>query len=85
MAPPSSAFSTSNAAGGFLASIVIAIVLAGVVALLFAPMLPLPLTGDSYQWIQHAHLAAHRPALQGPEEDCRTFEEISLQSIRSPC
>ena len=41
----------------------IAIVIAGTVALLYGPARSLTLTGDSYQWIQHAHLAAHRPAL----------------------
>ncbi len=47
------------------------IVLAGTVALLYAPLLPMPLTGDSYQWIQHAHLAAHQPGVLF--EDLDTF------------
>jgi hypothetical protein len=47
---------------GAIAIAVVAILIAGSVALLFGPALPLALTGDSYQWIQHAHLAAHRPA-----------------------
>jgi hypothetical protein len=46
-----------------IAVTVAAVILAGIVALLHGPVLPLALTGDSYQWIQHAHLAAHRPAL----------------------
>ena len=29
--------------------------------MLFGPVVPMVLTGDSYQWIQHAHLAAHQP------------------------
>ena len=33
------------------------------VAWLHGPVVQLALTGDSYQWIQHAHAAAHRPAL----------------------
>jgi len=48
---------------GTIAIALIAIVIAGAVALLYGPALSLTLTGDSYQWIQHAHLAAHRPAL----------------------
>lgn len=38
-----------------------AIVIAGAVAMLFGPVVPMVLTGDSYQWVQHAHLAAHQP------------------------
>lgn len=32
------------------------------VAALFGPVRSLALTGDSYQWIQHAHRATHQPA-----------------------
>jgi hypothetical protein len=49
--------------GGAIAIALIAIVIAGTAALLYGPALSFALTGDSYQWIQHAHLAAHRPAL----------------------
>ena len=38
-------------------------VIAVSVAALHGPVDSLALTGDSYQWIQHAHAAAHRPAL----------------------
>jgi len=33
------------------------------VTLLHGPVASLALTGDSYQWIQHAHAAAHQPSL----------------------
>jgi len=33
------------------------------VTLLHGPVVSLALTGDSYQWIQHAHAAVHQPAL----------------------
>lgn len=46
-----------------IAVAVTAVIIAGSVALLYGPVVPLALTGDSYQWIQHAHHAAHRPAL----------------------
>lgn len=39
----------------------LAVLVAGVVASLHGPVVPLTLMGDSYQWIQHAHAAAHRP------------------------
>ncbi len=37
------------------------VLIAGVVASLHGPVVPLTLMGDSYQWIQQAHAAAHRP------------------------
>jgi hypothetical protein len=44
------------------------VVLPGVVVLaatiwLYAPALGFELAGDDYQWVQHAHLATHRPVL----------------------
>ena len=30
---------------------------------LYAPTLRFELAGDDYQWVQHAHLAMHRPVL----------------------
>lgn len=47
------------------------LVIAGTVAALFAPVVPMVLTGDSYQWIQHAHLAMHQP--QSLVADLDTF------------
>jgi hypothetical protein len=44
-------------------ALVSAALIAVAVALLHGPALSLALTGDSYQWIQHAHHAAHRQAL----------------------
>ncbi|HSN57106.1 MAG TPA: hypothetical protein VLT32_20720, partial [Candidatus Sulfomarinibacteraceae bacterium] len=41
----------------------VALVLAATVAVLHGPSRSLTLTGDSYQWIQHAHAACHRPVL----------------------
>jgi hypothetical protein len=35
----------------------------GLVVALYRPALDLELIGDDYQWLQHAHAAAHRPAL----------------------
>lgn len=52
-----------HAQGGLVAFTLIAIVFAGVVASLYGPLLPMALTGDSYQWIQHAHVAAHKSAV----------------------
>jgi len=46
-----------------VAAALMAVIIGGTVALLFGPVVSMALTGDSYQWIQHAHLAAHRPAL----------------------
>lgn len=40
-----------------------AALIAVLVAALFGPSVSMALTGDSYQWIQHAHAAAHDPAL----------------------
>ncbi len=48
---------------GLAATLVSAALIAVAVALLHGPVVSLALTGDSYQWIQHAHHAAHRPAL----------------------
>lgn len=39
------------------------LLLAATVVWLHGPAASLALTGDSYQWIQHAHAAAHRPVL----------------------
>ena len=41
----------------------IVLALATAVAVLHGPSRALALTGDSYQWIQHAHAAGHRPVL----------------------
>lgn len=49
--------------GGAIALAVTGVVIAGAVVALYGPALPLTLTGDSYQWIQHAHLAAHHPIM----------------------
>ena len=46
-----------------IAAVVTAVSIAVVVTLLHGPAVSLALTGDSYQWIQHAHHAAHRPVL----------------------
>ena len=45
------------------AAVLTAIIITTAVALLHGPAAELVLTGDSYQWIQHAHAATHRPAL----------------------
>lgn len=37
--------------------------IAGFALALYAPTLRFELMGDDYQWVQHAHLAMHRPAL----------------------
>jgi hypothetical protein len=47
---------------GAIAVATVAVIIAGSVALLHGPVVPMALTGDSYQWVQHAHLATHRPA-----------------------
>ena len=44
-------------------AVLTAIIITMAVALLHGPAVELVLTGDSYQWIQHAHAAIHRPAL----------------------
>ena len=44
-------------------ALVAAALIAAAVTMLHGPAVSLALTGDSYQWIQHAHHAAHRPAL----------------------
>ena len=44
-------------------AILTAAVIATAVILLHGPAVELALTGDSYQWIQHAHAAMHQPAL----------------------
>ena len=41
----------------------VALLLAAAVAVLHGPSRSLALTGDSYQWIQHAHAASYRPVL----------------------
>ena len=46
-----------------IATLVTATLIALAVMLLHGPSVSLALTGDSYQWIQHAHEAAHRPSL----------------------
>ncbi len=48
---------------GLMAALVSSALIAVAVTLLHGPAVSLALTGDSYQWIQHAHHAAHRPAL----------------------
>ena len=48
---------------GVVVVAVAAVIIGATVALLFGPVVSMALTGDSYQWIQHAHLAAHRPVL----------------------
>ena len=48
---------------GVVVVAVAAVIIGATVALLFGPVVSMVLTGDSYQWIQHAHLAAHRPVL----------------------
>ena len=47
----------------FVAALLAAAVITMAVALLHGPAVRLTLTGDSYQWIQHAHAAAHQPGL----------------------
>lgn len=46
-----------------VAWLAVALVLAATVAVLHGPSRSLALTGDSYQWIQHAHAASYRPVL----------------------
>ena len=46
-----------------LAILVTAVLIAATVTLLHGQAVSLALTGDSYQWIQHAHAAVHQPAL----------------------
>jgi hypothetical protein len=46
-----------------MAWLAVALVLAATVAMLHGPSRSLALTGDSYQWIQHAHAASHRQVL----------------------
>lgn len=41
----------------------LAVLIVGVVGWLHGPVVSLTLMGDSYQWIQHAHAAAHRPQI----------------------
>ncbi len=48
---------------GLRAALVSAVLIAVTVTLLHGPAVSLTLTGDSYQWIQLAHHAAHRQAL----------------------
>ena len=38
-------------------------VIVAAVAWIHGPSIELALTGDSYQWIQHAHAAMHHPSL----------------------
>lgn len=45
------------------AVVVLAVVITALVWLLHGPAVGLPLTGDTYQWVQHAHRAVHQPAL----------------------
>lgn len=47
---------------GLIAVLVPAVLIAVAVSLLHGPVVSLALTGDSYQWVQLAHHAAHRPA-----------------------
>lgn len=54
---------------GVVAAIATVAVIAIVVTLLHGPSVPMVLTGDSYQWVQHAHLAAHRPTLLAADLD----------------
>ncbi|HSO23740.1 MAG TPA: hypothetical protein VLT81_12575 [Chondromyces sp.] len=61
MNPPLDRTDPGSVRAGFVAIGLTAIVIAGAVAMLFGPVVPMALTGDSYQWIQHAHLAAHQP------------------------
>jgi len=46
-----------------IATLVTATLISLAVTLLYGPAVSLALTGDSYQWIQHAHEAAHQPSL----------------------
>jgi hypothetical protein len=48
---------------GLIFAVIVAAVIGLVVALVHGPAVSLTLTGDSYQWIQHAHAAAHNPTL----------------------
>ncbi len=48
---------------GLVAALLSAALIAVAVTLLHGPAVSLALTGDSYQWVQLAHHAAHRPAL----------------------
>lgn len=45
--------------GGAVA--IMTMIVATLVSVLHGPIVTLALTGDSYQWLQHAHLAAHDP------------------------
>ncbi len=46
-----------------VAVLLAAVAIAAAVVLLHGPAVELVLTGDSYQWIQHAHAAGHQPKL----------------------
>lgn len=46
-----------------LAVVLVAAAISAAVAILHGPSTRLALTGDSYQWVQHAHAAAHRSEL----------------------
>lgn len=46
-----------------LAVLVTAVLIAAAVTLIHGPAVSLAMTGDSYQWIQHAHAAVHQPGL----------------------
>ncbi len=48
-------------AGEFRWILVSSLVVAAIVAALYHPAAELVLMGDSYQWVQHAHEATHRP------------------------
>jgi hypothetical protein len=54
---------TNGVRRGLIVGFVTAMSVTSVVALIHGPAVSLALTGDSYQWIQHAHAAVHQPAL----------------------
>jgi len=54
---------TDNRSRGLLVTVATAMALVTAVSFLYGPAVRLALTGDSYQWIQHAHAATHQPAL----------------------
>ncbi len=59
--------SENHQSGGPSSEIVVIVsvvaILGMTVAALHGPVLSLALTGDTYQWVQHAHEASHRPLL----------------------
>ena len=51
----------SSSQRGLILVVIVAAVIGSIVVLVHGPAVSLALTGDSYQWIQHAHAAAHDP------------------------